>query len=391
MKGITKTVWILSFVSLFTDAASEMLYPIMPIYLKSIGFSIVLIGVLEGLAEAIAGLSKGYFGKLSDAKGRRVPFVQLGYGLSALSKPMMGIFVYPIWILFARSIDRFGKGIRTGARDAMLSDEATPETKGKVFGLHRSMDTLGAVIGPVLALVYLYYYPEDYKTLFLIAFIPGLAALLTSFLLKEKSSTKPNLSANPSFFSFLHYWKDSPLAYRKLVIGLLAFTLFNSSDVFLLLKAKEAGLNDAQVIGVYIFYNLVYVLFALPMGILADKVGLKRIFIIGLMVFAAVYFGMSVCTDIYFVAGLFFLYGVYAAATEGISKAWISNISKKEDTATAIGTYAGFQSICTMLASSIAGLIWYQFGASFTFALTGVMTVLVVFYFVGFVKEKKTN
>ena len=391
MKGITKTVWILSFVSLFTDAASEMLYPIMPIYLKSIGFSIVLIGVLEGLAEAIAGLSKGYFGKLSDAKGRRVPFVQLGYGLSALSKPMMGIFVYPIWILFARSIDRFGKGIRTGARDAMLSDEATPETKGKVFGLHRSMDTLGAVIGPVLALVYLYYYPEDYKTLFLIAFISGLAALLTSFLLKEKSSTKPNLSANPSFFTFLHYWKDSPLAYRKLVIGLLAFTLFNSSDVFLLLKAKEAGLNDAQVIGVYIFYNLVYVLFALPMGILADKVGLKRIFIIGLMVFAAVYFGMSVCTDIYFVAGLFFLYGVYAAATEGISKAWISNISKKEDTATAIGTYAGFQSICTMLASSIAGLIWYQFGASFTFALTGVMTVLVVFYFVGFVKEKKTN
>ena len=164
MKNITRTVWILSFVSLFTDMASEMLYPVMPIYLKTIGFSIVLIGILEGVAEAVAGLSKGYFGKLSDNSGKRVPFVQIGYAFSAISKPMMALFIYPLWIFFARTIDRFGKGIRTGARDAILSDEATPETKGKVFGFHRSMDTLGAVLGPLLALLYLYYYPEDYKT-----------------------------------------------------------------------------------------------------------------------------------------------------------------------------------------------------------------------------------
>ena len=168
MKYISRTVWILSLVSLFTDTASEMLYPIMPIYLKTIGFSIVLIGILEGVAEATAGLSKGYFGKLSDISGRRVPFVQIGYAFSAISKPMMAIFTFPIWIFFARTIDRFGKGIRTGARDAILSDEATPQTKGKIFGFHRSMDTLGAVIGPALALIYLYYYPEDYKMLFLL-------------------------------------------------------------------------------------------------------------------------------------------------------------------------------------------------------------------------------
>ena len=164
MKYITRTVWVLSLVSLFTDAASEMLYPIMPIYLKSIGFSIVLIGILEGFAEATAGFSKGYFGKLSDNAGKRIPFVQIGYAFSAISKPMMAIFIYPIWIFFARTIDRFGKGIRTGARDALLSDEATSETKGQVFGFHRSMDTLGAVIGPSLALIYLYFYPQDYKT-----------------------------------------------------------------------------------------------------------------------------------------------------------------------------------------------------------------------------------
>src|SRR6187455_2659971 len=155
MRVITRTIWILSLVSLFTDIASEMLYPVMPIYLKSIGFSIVLIGILEGVAEAIAGFSKGYFGKLSDNSGKRVPFVQIGYALSALSKPMMAFFIYPVWIFFARTIDRLGKGIRTGARDAILSDEATPSTKGKVFGFHRSMDTMGAVMGPSLALVYL--------------------------------------------------------------------------------------------------------------------------------------------------------------------------------------------------------------------------------------------
>ena len=366
--------------------ASEMLYPIMPVYLKSIGFSIILIGILEGVAEATAGLSKGYFGKLSDNTGKRVAFVQLGYSLSAISKPLMGFLVLPVWIFFARTIDRLGKGIRTGARDAILSDEATPTTKVKVFGFHRSMDTLGAVIGPALALVYLYYYPHHYKTLFLIAFVPGILAVITSFLLKDRNSFPKSEKISTSFFSFLDYWKSSPITYRKLVIGLLAFTLFNSSDVFLLLKVKESGASDTQVIGMYIFYNLVYALLAFPIGILADKIGLRRTLISGLLLFACVYIGMSVIHDIYIFFILFFLYAVYAAATEGISKAWISNISERKDTATAIGMYSGFQSLCTMAASSMAGVIWFQFGAGATFLLTGVATVLIIIYFLLYVK-----
>ncbi len=352
----------------------------MPLYLKTIGFSIVLIGILEGVAEATAGLSKGYFGKLSDTSGKRVPFVQIGYAFSAISKPMMAIFIFPLWIFFARTIDRFGKGIRTGARDAILSDEASAETKGKVFGFHRSMDTLGAVIGPALALGYLYCFPKDYKTLFFIAFIPGLFAVLTSFLLKDKKVNDIKPKTSTPFFSFLNYWKESPPEYKKLVIGLLAFTLFNSSDIFLLLKAKQSGLDDTMVIGVYIFYNLIYALFAFPIGIIADKVGLKTIFVIGLVLFSAVYFGMSVNTNLYLFFGLFFLYGVYASATEGISKAWISNITDKKDTATAIGTFSGLQSICTMIASSGAGLIWFQFGATTTFLITAIATIIVVLY-----------
>ena len=353
----------------------------MPIYLKTIGFSIVLIGILEGVAEATAGLSKGYFGKLSDNNGKRVPFVQIGYALSALSKPMMAIFVYPLWIFFARTIDRFGKGIRTGARDAILSGEATPATKGKVFGFHRSMDTLGAVIGPSFALLYLYHYPQDYKTLFFIAFVPGLLAVLASFYLKDKNIIDSRSKISTPFFSFIKYWKVSPSEYRKLVIGLLIFTLFNSSDVFLLLKAKQSGLDDTMVIGVYIFYNLIYALFAFPIGIVADNIGLKTIFIIGLALFATVYFGMSVNTNLYYFFGLFFLYGIYASATEGISKAWISNITNKKDIATAIGTYSGLQSICTMFASSLTGLIWYKFGSSTAFITTATATLFVMVYF----------
>ena len=391
LKYISRPVWILSLVSLFTDTASEMLYPIMPIYLKTIGFSIVLIGVLEGFAEALAGLSKGYFGKLSDNSGKRTPFVQLGYGLSAISKPMMAVFIFPLWIFFARTIDRLGKGIRTGARDAILSDEATPETKGKIFGFHRAMDTFGAVLGPIIALIYLYYYPQQYKTLFYIAFLPGLLAVFVSFLLKDKSNNNIVSIKSISFFSFLNYWKTSPQEYKRTVIGLLVFALFNSSDIFLLLKAKQAGLNDTYVIGIYIFYNLVYAIASLPIGIVADKIGLKKMFIFGLALFAIVYFGMAFSENKYYIALFFFIYGVYAAATEGISKAWISNISDKKDTATAIGTYSAFQSICALIASSLAGLIWYEFGASATFITTGIATILIIIYFTFFMEVQSTK
>jgi MFS family permease len=391
MRNISKTVWILSLVSFFTDIASEMLYPVMPVYLKSISFSILLIGILEGIAEATAGLSKGYFGKLSDNTGKRLPFVRLGYGLSAISKPMMALFTYPFWIFIARTTDRLGKGIRTGARDAILSDEATPQTKGAVFGFHRAMDTFGAVLGPTAALLFLNFNPGEYKTLFYSAFIPGMLAISFTFLLKKEKGTPKAERKKTSFFDFLKYWKNSPQAYRKLAAGLLLFTLFNSSDVFLLLKIKESGFSDSATIGVYIFYNIIYALLAYPLGILADKIGLKKVFILGIGIFAVVYAGFAFNNNIYLFFSLFFLYGIYAAATEGIAKAWISNITDKKDTATAIGTYTAFQSICIMLASSIAGLIWFKFGATATFIITAITTAMVMLYFVFAVPKPANN
>jgi MFS family permease len=378
---ITRPIWLLSLVSLFSDITSEMIYPIMPIYLQSIGFSILWIGILEGIAEAIAGLSQGYFGKASDLAGKRMPFVRLGYALTALSKPIIGVFRDPFLILLARSADRFGKGIRTGARDAILSTETTNSHKGRVFGFHRSMNTTGAVIGLLLALGYLYYNPGDYQALFLISAIPAIISVALSFFITDSqvhlSKPNPEISA----FTFLNYWSKSSNEYKKVVIGLLAFTLFNASDFFLLLKMKQDGLDDISIISIYIFYNLVYAVTALPLGILADRIGLKAMLIIGLCSYAILYFGMAFMsggTPFFF---FFFAYGIYSSATEGISKAWISNTCESQDLGTALGTFLGFQSITLMIASILTGILWSLIGASTTFLIVGSITTLLIFYF----------
>jgi MFS family permease len=357
----------------------------MPMYLKSIGFSVVLIGILEGLAEATAGISKGYFGKLSDHLGRRRPFVQIGYALSAISKPALALFIQPVWVFIARTVDRLGKGVRTAARDAMLSDETTPEFKGRVFGLHRGFDTLGAALGPALALVFLTFYPNEYKTLFLLAFIPGVLAVALTLLIREKPrasvSSREHSLRSPAFFSFLKYWKTGPPQFRVIVVGLLVFALVNSSDLLLLLMLKNNGASDQHVILVYIGYNLVYALSSYPMGVLGDKIGLRGIFVLGLVFFTIVYTGVIFVTTLPVMFLLFAIYGLYAAATEGISKAWISNVVPQEETGTAIGFLTGMNSICTLLASSLAGLIWSQLGPAYTFGFSAFATGVVILYF----------
>ena len=380
MRIVNRTMVILSVVSLFADIASEMIYPIVPIYLKEIGFSILLIGILEGVAEFTAGISKGYFGKLSDEKGVRLPFIKSGYLLSAISKPMMAMLTYPLWIFFARTIDRLGKGLRTAARDALLSQQATKETKARVFGFHRSLDTIGAAIGPIVALTFLYFFPKDYTTLFYLAFIPGIIAVLLIFLLKEKKEPVSTLKKG-NFFSFFKYWKIATPEYKKLVAGLLLFALFNSSDVFLLLITKELTGSDTITIAAYIFYNLVFAAASYPFGSLADKFGIRKIFITGLMMFTIVYAGFAFNPTTVVIFILFFIYGIYAAATEGISKAWITNYAHEKNTATAVGFYTSCQSICSLLASIIAGAIWMAGGSSLTFATTALIAFLVAFYF----------
>ena len=391
MRIITRTILILSMVSLFADVASEMLYPVIPVYLKEIGFSMIGIGIMEGFVNFTAGISKGYFGKLSDEKGLRLPFVKLGYFLSALSKPLIGFFVVPAWIFFVRTLDRLGKGVRVAAKDALLSAETTKENKAKVFGFNRALDTAGATIGPVVALIFLLYYPGQYKTLFLIAFIPGILSVFLIFLLKEKKRPATTMEKG-GFFSFFKYWKIASGEYRHLVSGLLVFALFNSSDFFLLIKTKETiGESSVQIFGnkfdsdtitiaAYIVYNLVWALCSYPLGVLADKIGFKRIFLAGLILFASVYAGFAFNPSIPAIFILFGIYGLFSAATDGVSKAWITNIAHDKNTATAVGFYTSCQSICTLLASSLAGFIWHQVGSFFTFISTAIIAFLVFLF-----------
>lgn len=378
---ITRTVLMLSVISLFTDVATEMLYPVLPSFLVSIGFNVVLIGILEGMAEATAGLTKGYFGNLSDRWGRRLPFVRLGYLMSAAAKPLMVVSALPIWIFFARTLDRFGKGVRTGARDAMLAGESQPSTRGRVFGFHRAMDTAGAILGPVLAMTFLHFYPGQYATLFLLTIVPGVGAICISLFLDEgRTKMEPRVYKQP-WLGFIHYWKQASPQYKKLVAGLTIFALINSSDMFLLLRVKLSGHSDIQVIQLYVLYNLSYALLSFPAGWLADRVGVRFMWMTGLMIFAMVYGSMAFVGSFAGFVMLFILYGGFAACSEGLAKAWISLECSSGDTGSAIGTYAGFQSLAALASSTIAGVVWTLFGGDVLFTMTAFLTVMLLFYF----------
>jgi MFS family permease len=372
---------------MFADIASEMLYPIVPVYLKEIGFSVLLIGILEGLAAFTAGISKGFFGKWSDETGRRLPFIKTGYLLSAISKPMMAAFAIPVWIFFARTTDRLGKGVRTAARDALLSQNATPATKAGVFGFHRSMDTFGAALGPILALILLWIYPRQYQLIFVLAFIPGIFSVLLAFFIKEKHSPVSTLGKG-NFFSFFRYWTIAGKDYKKILAGLVFFAFFNSSDIFLLLKTREITGSDTITIAAYICYNLVFALSSWPLGRLADKVGMKKVFLGGILLFSVVYLVFSFTNSITVIFGAFVVYGLYAAATEGISKAWITNFSHKENTGTAIGFFTSCESIAAFVASALAGLIWTTWNSSVVFLVSATAAIITFLFFLFYIKGK---
>lgn len=363
-----------------------MLIPIMPLYLKSIGFTVAWIGVLEGVAEATAGLSKIYFGHLSDKTGKRIPFVRIGYFMSAISKSMLALSTFTAWIFTARFSDKLGKGVRTAARDALLSDETTTENKGSVFGFHRAFDTAGAALGPVVALVFLWKYPRDYQSLFLIAFIPSMLSVLLTFSIKEKIQ-KAISKYKPGVMQSFSYWKTATSSYKKLILPLLLFSLVNSSDAFLLLMMKQIGMSDTQVLILYIFYNLVFAALSYPIGKYADKIGLKTILIFGLLIYCIAYTGMAITHSQVIYYFIFFGYGIYSASTDGVSKALITNLVPKSETATAIGFFAGAQSICILLCNVVAGLLWQHFGgpAVFIVAASG---ALVTAIFLGMQKLK---
>ena len=376
---IPRQVKILGFVSLFTDMASEMLYPITPIFLTAVlGSSMAVVGLIEGLAEITAGFFKGYFGRLSDKLGRRSIFVRIGYSLSALTKPLPGIFPHISTVLFARVTDRVGKGIRTAPRDALLASYSE-NNSGAIFGFHRGMDTLGAALGPAVALVLLYFYPENYILIFLVAFIPSLIAVSFTVPVKDK----PISVAVKEKSNYKSFWNAASSNYKKVLLFITIFSLVNSSDVFLILKSKVVSGSSTQAILGYIFYNIIYASSSYPLGKFSDKFGKRNIFISGLLIFSLVYLGFALTNHEIIIWILFAFYGIYAAATEGVAKAWVSDLIPDKSRGTAIGLLTMLSSIAMMAGSLLTGVLWDRFGPGVPFIFSSILSfvIAVVFMF----------
>lgn len=370
---ISKQVFILGMVSLFTDIASEMLYPVTPIFLTVVlGSSMAVVGLIEGIAEVTSGLLKGYFGNLSDKLGKRSIFVVFGYGISALAKSLPGIFQNIPVVLTSRVSDRIGKGIRTAPRDALLASYSNGNS-GAVFGFHRALDTLGAAIGPVLALVLLDFYPNNFQLIFLAAFVPSVIAVVFTLFVKDNDASSNEKSKK----NYLEFWKSAPNQYKQVLVLITIFSLVNSSDVFLILKSQNITQSSSLAIFGYVFYNIIYAIFSYPLGGLADKYGKQKVFSFGLMIFSAVYFGFAFLSDINLIWILFALYGIYAASTEGVSKAWISDLIPSEQRGSAIGLLTMLSSFSVMLGSFLTGILWDRFGSSFPFLLSAILSLLI--------------
>lgn len=374
--GITRNVVIAGVVSLLTDVSSEMIYPVLPLFLVNVlGVGTVVLGLIEGIAEATASLVKIGSGWLSDRVGRRKPLMLIGYALSDLTKPLLAFTVAWPQVLTIRFADRFGKGVRGAPRDALIADSTPIESRGKAFGFHRAMDTLGAAIGPLATFGLLALFAGDYRLVFAAAAVPGvLAIVVLAFGLRERPiepSAKPigvtGLSSSRDFVAFA-------------VVATL-FGLGNSSDAFLILRAQDIGLAPVFVPLAYFGFNIVHAILAMPMGSLSDRVGRQGVIVAGYLVFAAVYVGFAVAGDAWHVWPLFASYGLYAALTDGVQRAYVTDLVPASRRASALGILNAATGVATLPASIVAGLLWQQIGPSASFYYGAAVACLAALLF----------
>ena len=365
-------VIILGIVSLLTDISTEMVYPLVPLYLTAkLGASPAIVGLIEGVAESTASLLRVFSGYISDLVGRRKPLAILGYGSSTIGK----IFLYlsNSWglVFIGRWIDRFGKGIRTAPRDALIADSTDSTRRGSAFGLHRAMDTLGAATGVLLAYYFLTRFSGDYSRVFLYSLIPAFLGVAALFFVRETKKLKSSGAPKPVL-----KWSSLDRRLKGFLIVTLIFTLGNSSNQFLLLRAKDMGFNDTTVLLLYLAYNIVYMIFAYPAGRLSDRIGRKRLIVTGYLFYGLVYLGFAIVGNASYLWLLFGLYGIYIGLTEGVQKALISDIAPVETRATLIGLHATLEGIGLLPASFIAGLLWNTVSASAAFYFGGAMGII---------------
>jgi len=361
LRTLDPNVRSLGLVSFFADLSSEIVYPLFPIFVTTVlGVPVAILGLIEGIAEATASITKYPFGQAADYTGRHRPFVLGGYGLAAFGKLIIALsYGWPL-ALTGRFVDRFGKGMRTASRDDLIAARTRPEQQGLAFGMHRAMDTMGAVIGPLVALLLVQLH-VPLRWIFLIAVIPGFASVLVILWLVKEHRAEPRRSA-------FHLSLPASPAFRWLLAGSLLFAIGNSSDMFILLRAKDLGMGTAAVILLYVLYNVVYSAASLPLGGLSDRVGQFPLVLTGYALFAAVYLGFAAAGSGWTLAALFAVYGLYIAATEGTSKALIGRAIPTGERASALGLYYTATGLASFAASTVGGVLWSAVGPWATFA-----------------------
>ena len=382
-KKIPSNVKFLGLVSFFNDSASEMIYPLLPVFLTSyLGTGTAIVGLIEGIAESVSSLSKLISGWLSDLWKKRKIIVIGGYALSSLSRPIIGITTNWAQVLSLRFADRLGKGIRTSPRDALLVDSVSEKERGKAFGFQRAFDHLGAVVGPIIAFTLLKAFHLNLRIIFLLAILPSIMILvLLIFFVKEKfplGAVSKRLNLKEVKFSS---------RFKFYLITLVVFTLGNSSDAFLILKAKEAGVTVGFLPLIWMGHNFIKAISAYPSGALSDKLGRKKIIIFGWFIYSLVYIGFAFSTGYLSIIALFLLYGLVFGTTEGVEKAFVADLVPEKIRATGYGVFNFVVGITLFPASLITGILWQKFSSKVAL-LTGAVLAFIACLMLSGLKEK---
>ena len=387
-RGISRNIVAISLVSFLNDISSEMVYPVVPIFLVTVlNAPVTVVGLIEGIAESTANLLRVFSGYFSDRFEKRKLFMTGGYILSALSKPLIGVASGWGLVMGGRFLDRFGKGVRTSARDALLAGVSEDRYRGRVFGFHRALDTLGAMIGPLAAFFLIKIFEDNLRLIFYLAFLPAAAGVvLLMVFVRDIRRDDRKRTRLP--------WRlrDVKLS-RGFKIFLLASTVFalgNSSDAFIILKAHSLGFTVGTTILAYALFNIVYAFFSFPAGVVSDRVGQKKILLGGFALFAVIYFLFGITSKPAFLWALFPLYGIYMALTEGIGKAYISLHANGEFAGTTYGIYQTATGLAAFPASLAAGFLWKYAGPGAPFFFGAVMAFIALIIF-GLTREEATE
>lgn len=375
--GLERNIFFAGLTSFLTDTSVKAAYSIMPLFLLSIGATKTELSLIEGIAESTASVLKGVSGWWSDKIGKNKPFMIIGYGITAIMTPIYSFAISPLQILFMKFADKIGKGIRTAPRDSLIAGSSSEA--GRNFGFHQAMDNSGAIVGPLIAFFILELFPKNYRRVFLISSIPAFLGVISIILfIKEAKKVKADLPKKIVLkdFSSKYYW---------FLFIVFIFTLGNSTDTLLLVKADDVGINTAYIPLVYLIFSAVAVIFAVPFGILSDKIGRERIIIAGYFLYSIVYYGFGRTHIKIAIVLLFALYGVYSAATDGIQKALVSDIIGKDKKGTGLGLYNSVLGVTLLPASLIAGIMYDHINSSAPFYFGALMSfiaalMMLVFY-----------